>query len=135
MNLGRLLIAIASIAALPPLSLAVRAAAACSVSVGGPVVLESDAVDPDVFVWDSRERLVDYAAGHWGSTREIFAHTMLAKPGTRAKVIACYPGVAHPKFSAVAEDAIGVRIVGGPFNHRYGWVLSSDLHPLGAAHP
>ena len=102
--------------------------ALCTVSAGGRVVLESDAVDPDVFLWDSRDRLIDYAAGQWGNTRAIFAHTVLAEPGTQAMVVAWYPSVAHPKFSAGDEDAIGVKILSGPHRGRYGWVLSSDIH-------
>jgi hypothetical protein len=100
----------------------------CAVPAGGQVILESDAVDPDVFLWDSRSRLVDYAAGQWGDTHAIFAHTRLAEPGTRALVVSCFPGVAHPKFSTGDEDAIGVKIVSGPYKGRYGWVLSSDIH-------
>jgi hypothetical protein len=102
--------------------------ALCTVTPGGRVVLESDAVDPDVFLWDSRDRLIDYAAGQWGNTRAIFAHTLLAEPGTQAMVVACYPSVAHPKFSTGDEDAIGVKIMSGPHRGRYGWVLSSDIH-------
>ncbi len=101
----------------------------CTVSPGGRVVLESDAVDPDVFLWDSRTRLIDYAAGEWGNTRAIFAHTVLAEPGTQATVVSCFPAVAHPKFSTGDEDAIGVKIMSGPYKGRYGWVLSSDIHP------
>ena len=73
-------------------------------------------------------RLIDYAAGQWGNTRAIFAHTLLAEPGTQATVVACFPSVAHPKFSTGDEDAIGVKIMSGPHRGRYGWVLSSDIH-------
>lgn len=126
-GLGALLLAAAAV-----LALAGRADAAttlCAVTPGGRVVLESDAVDPDVFLWDSRTRLIDYAAGQWGNTRAIFAHTVLAEPGTQATVIACFPAAAHPKFSTGDEDAIGVKIMSGPYKGRYGWVLSSDIHP------
>lgn len=103
-------------------------AAPCAVTNGGRVVLESDAVDPDVFIWDSRARLVDYAAGQWGNTRAIFAHTLLTEPGTPAAVVACVAGVAHPKFGTGDEDAVGVKVVAGRYRGRYGWVLSSDTH-------
>lgn len=102
-------------------------AALCTAVPGGRVVLESDAVDPDVFLWDSRTRLVDYSAGQWGNTRAIFAHTVLAQPGTQAAVVSCVPGVARPAFSTGQADAIGVKIVNGPYRGRYGWVLSSDI--------
>ena len=105
-------------------------AASCSVNVGWHVVLASDAVDPDVFVWDSRPRLVDYAAGQWGNTQTIFAHTMLVQPGTQALVIACVPGAAHPKYTQSDEDVIGVKVLSGPFRGRYGWVLAGDTHPM-----
>jgi hypothetical protein len=105
------------------------AAAPCSVAVGWRVILASDAVDPDVFLWDSRARLVDYAAGRWTDTQTIFAHTMLAPSGTEALVIACAAGAAHPKYSSADQDVIGVKILRGQFKGRYGWVLSSDAHP------
>jgi hypothetical protein len=118
-----LLAAVALAAAVRPS----RADTTCTALPGGRIVLESDAVDPDVFLWDSRSRLVDYAAGEWGNTRAIFAHTVLAPPGTQAMVVACVPGVAHPKFSTGDEDAIGVKVTSGRYRGRYGWVLSSDI--------
>ena len=109
-------------------SLRLASAADCSAAPGGRVVLESDAVDPDVFLWDSRSRLADYASGSWGNTRAIFAHTMLAEPGTQALVVSCVPDAAHPKFATSDVAAIGVRVMSGPYRGRYGWVLSSDAH-------
>lgn len=106
---------------------AAASAATCSVNAGGHVVLASDAVDPDVFVWDSRDHLVEYAAGHWATSHEILEHTALAKPGTKAVVITCYAAFAHPHYSG-PQDAIGVHIMTGPLRGKYGWVLSSDLH-------
>ncbi len=103
------------------------AAAVCDAVPGGRVVLASEAVDPEVFLWDSRTRLLSYAAGQWDSTRVIFAHTILAEPGTQALVVACVPGVAHPRFASGDQDAIGVKIVSGPYRGRYGWVLSGDV--------
>lgn len=100
------------------------------VTSGSKVSLMSDSTDPDVFLWDSRERLIDYAAGEWGDARAIFAHTVLARPGTAAVVVSCESGVAHPRFQPGAQDAIGVRIMSGPYRGRFGWVLSSDVHPL-----
>jgi hypothetical protein len=110
---------------------AIRAAFAgseCETGPGGRVVLESDAVDPDVFLWDSRGRLAEYAAGQWGSTRAIFAHTLLAEPGTEALVVSCVRAAARPKFATGDEAAIGVKVMTGPYKGRYGWVLSSDIH-------
>lgn len=103
-------------------------ASECPGQSSSRVVLASDAVDPDVFLWDSRTRLVDYAAGQWGNTRAIFAHTILAEPGTQAMIVSCVPAVAHPKYGSSEEDAIGVKILSGPHRGRYGWVLSSDIH-------
>ncbi len=103
-------------------------ASECPTGAGGRVMLASDAVDPDVFLWDSRARLVDYAAGEWGNTRAIFAHTILAEPGTRAIIVSCIPAAARPRFGMGIEDAIGVKVLSGPHRGRYGWVLSSDIH-------
>ncbi|MFY9779408.1 MAG: hypothetical protein WAJ85_02725 [Candidatus Baltobacteraceae bacterium] len=119
-----------SAALLATFLVAAASAEPCTSPLGTRVVLESDEVDPDVFLWDSRLRLIDYAAGNWGDTRAIFAHTVLAEPGTLALVIACFPGVAHPRFSDGDEDAIGVKVVNGRYRGRYGWVLSSDTHAI-----
>jgi hypothetical protein len=110
------------------------AAAPCAIGVGWRVVLASDAVDPDVFVWDSRSRLVDYAAGRWSDTKTIFAHTVLAPSGTEAVVISCAGGVAHPKYASSEQDIIGVKVTRGQFRGRYGWVLASDAHPAREFH-
>lgn len=104
-------------------------AAPCSVAAGGRVMLAADASEPEVFLWDSRTRLVEYVAGHWDSTRAIFAHTELAEPGTQALVVACVAGIAHPNYGPTDEDAVGVKVVSGRHRGRYGWVLSSDIHP------
>ncbi len=106
--------------------------ARCSMEPGGRVMLASDAVDPDVFVWDSRERLIDYTGGNWGNTRQIFTHTLLTEPGTLALVVACVPKAAHPRYALGDEDAVGVRLTSGPNRGRYGWILSSDAHAAAA---
>lgn len=103
-------------------------ASSCSAPAGGRLILASDAVDPDVFLWDSRARMLDYAAGQWNDTRSIFAHTHLARPGTQALLVSCVAAVAHPKFGTGDEDALGVKVVSGPYRGHYGWVLSSDAH-------
>ena len=85
-------------------------------------------MDPDVFLWDSRSRMVDYAGGQWGNTRAIFTHTILARPGTQAVVVSCVAAAAHTNIGPGEEDAIGVKVIDGPHRGRYGWVLSSDIH-------
>ena len=97
---------------------------------GSRVSLMSDAADPDVFLWDSRERLIDYAAGQWGDARAIFAHTILARPGTAAVVVSCDSGVAHPRFQAGRRTRSAFGSCPGPYRGKFGWVLSSDIHPL-----
>lgn len=114
---------------------ALAVAAPCAVGVGWRVVLASDAVDPDVFLWDSRARLVDYTAGRWSSTQTIFAHTMLAPSGTEAVVVSCAAGAARQKYSSADQDVIGVKITRGQFKGRYGWVLASDAHLTQQARP
>lgn len=108
-------------------------AAECGLRAGTPVTLASNPNDPDVIVWDSRERLVAYAAGRWNSAHDVMAHTKIAGPGTRARVIACFAGAAHLKLADIDRDAIGVRIMSGPLRGRYGWVVSSDVHMVKTA--
>ena len=104
-------------------------AASCSLGVGLRVLLVADGTDPDVFLWDARTRLVDYASGHWGNTKAYSSTTrFLVEPGTRAQVVACFPAAVRPKYTAV--DEAGVKVLSGPFRGRYGWALSSDAHQL-----
>jgi hypothetical protein len=110
----------------------------CAVSAGERVMLRSSDFDPDVLVWDSRQRVIDYVSGGIRSTTEVLVHTLLSKPGTQAVVTACDPGSAKPRYSTVAEDTIGIKITTGPNRGRYGWVSSSDTHgnaPAMAATP
>jgi hypothetical protein len=102
-------------------------AAPCSAPTGAAVVLKSAEIDPDVFVWDTRQRVVNYAAGFWGSTHDVLSHSMLAKPGTHAVVVQCDPGIVKPKYAVDALDAVGVRLTSGPNKGRYGWVTSQDV--------
>ncbi len=104
-------------------------AAPCGVSVGHPVMLKSGELDPDVFVWDTRQRVIEYASGRWGDTHSVLAHTLLAKPGTRAVIVQCSAGQVH-RDGTDPRDAIGVRLVNGPNKGRYGWVTSDDVHEV-----
>jgi hypothetical protein len=100
---------------------------------GQYVLLKSNRLDPDVFVWDARLRLVNYAAGEWKNTQDVLDHTLLSKPGTRAIVIACEPQVIRFRYEQPIQDAVGLKIVSGPQHGRYGWVASDDTHMLTTA--
>ena len=104
-------------------------AAPCGVPVGHAVYLKSGEIDPDVFVWDAKQRVVDYATGHWRDSHDVIAHTLLAKPGTRAVVVQCATGLLR-KDGADPRDVIGIRMVNGPNKGRYGWVNSDDIHEV-----
>ncbi|MEA2688038.1 MAG: hypothetical protein QOD51_645, partial [Candidatus Eremiobacteraeota bacterium] len=86
-------------------------------------------IDPDVFVWDAKQRVVDYSHGTWRDSSEVMVHTMLAKPGTHAVVVQCFPGAVH-KEGNDPRDLIGIRLTTGPNKGRYGWVTSDDVHEL-----
>lgn len=103
-------------------------ASPCALTNGEQVVLRSSDFDPDVLVWDSRQRAIDYVGGSIKNTSEVLTHTVLSKSGTRAIVIACDPGSSKPRYSALAEDTIGIKITTGPNRGRYGWVSSGDAH-------
>ena len=108
-------------------------AGTCALTSGEQVVLRSSDFDPDVLVWDSRQRAIDYVSGNMKNTAEVLTHTVLSKPGTRAIVIACDPGTSKPRYSALAEDTIGIKITNGPNRGHYGWVSSGDAHTGAAA--
>lgn len=90
-------------------------------------MLRSSDFDPDVLVWDSRQRAIDYVAGNFKNMSELLAHTLISKPGTKAVVTACDPGSSKPRYSPAAEDTIGVKITTGPNKGRYGWISSGDV--------
>jgi hypothetical protein len=103
------------------------APAACSVEIGEPVVLRSSDFDPDVLVWDSHQRAIDYAGGNVRNANDVLSHTLLSGPGTRAVVTACLPATARPKYAPDVLDTVGVKITAGPLRGRYGWVTSDDV--------
>ena len=105
-------------------------AAPCGVPVGHAVTLKSTDIDPDVFVWDAKQRVVDYAGGYWRDTHDVLSHTVLAKPGTRAVIVQCDPGIVKMKYAAEHRDAVGIKLVNGPNKGRYGWVTSEDVHEI-----
>ncbi len=107
---------------------AARAAEPCSVTAGQPVVLMSSELDPDVFVWDARQRATDYVGGYYKSANDVMVHTMISKPGTRALVVSCIRGGAQAKFTKRPVDVIGLKILTGPDRGRYGWVTAEDVH-------
>lgn len=120
----------ACLAALIALALHVPASAQCSHLAGQRVVLVSNNYDPDVLVWDSVQRLMDYAAGDWSVAKVLLPHALLARAGTKASVVACRVNVVHPKFQFAPADAAGVKFTSGPYLGRYGWVMASDLRVL-----
>ena len=108
----------------------VLAAGTCAAASGSTVVLRASDFDPDVLVWDTRQRAIDYAGGALHTATDVLVHTILARPGTRGLVVGCEAQSAHPRYSNVAEDTIGIKILNGPDHGRYGWVTSEDAHPL-----
>lgn len=109
-------------------------AEACTTTPGERIVLKANTIDSDVFVWDRRELLIDYASGAWPGTKAVLAHTLLFPAGTIALAIACQPAVIRPKLSSAVQDAIAIRILSGLHRGRTGWVASSDVHHLRRVH-
>ncbi len=103
-------------------------ASSCSLSTGAAVVLRSSDFDPDVLVWDSRQRAIDYVSGAMKNTSDVLTHTVLSKSGTHAIVVACDPLSSKPRYSSVAQDTVGVKLTSGPNRGHYGWVSSGDAH-------
>lgn len=116
-------------------ALTVAAAAAagspCRATRGMQVTLFGGVDDPDVLVWDNRDRLTAFAAGSSDTRKFLLPHALLVRPGTIAVVQSCFGGAVHSKFHMAAEDAVGVQIVSGKDRRRYGWVTSADIHGKG----
>jgi len=104
------------------------AQAACRAPRGASATLFGGVDDPDVLVWDSRDRLMQYSAGTSDARMFLLPHAMLNRPGTRAVVQVCFPQLVHSKFRMSADDAVGILIRTGRYRGRYGWVSSDDLH-------
>lgn len=119
-------------AGLIALCAAVPADAAACLAPGTEVVLRSNVYDPDVFVWDSRQRVIDYVEGPGKTTDAVLHHTRLSRPGTRALVIACATAVARAHEPDRLENVVGVKILNGPHRGHYGWVISEDVHAGGS---
>jgi hypothetical protein len=113
-------LAIASLAAFAGQALA------CPVTPGDHVVLASQSLDPDVFVWDSAARLTAYAQGDY-DTETVLKHTMLARPGTTALTVDCRPAPVSPKYTKGELDLVGVKVTSGPNRGHYGWVAAEDV--------
>lgn len=132
MSCGGLCDVVRSVVAAGLLAICVSAtpadASPCSLPTGAAVVLRSSDFDPDVLVWDSRRRAIDYVSGNIKSASEVLTHTLLEKSGTRAIVVDCDPGSSKPRYSSLTEDTIGIKITTGPNRGRYGWVSSGDAH-------
>jgi hypothetical protein len=111
-------------------------ASACPVAPGQRVSLVSQELDPDVFLWDSRDRLTRYARGDY-SVAMVLHHTLLIRAYSQAIVTSCRDAAIQPAFAdrgAPSVDIVSVRIVAGSTRGKYGWVLSSDVRkPDGSA--
>ena len=100
----------------------------CTLARGQAVTLYGGADDPDVLVWDSRDRLIQYEGGSADTRRFLLPHAILMRPGSHVKIAVCVANVVRPKFRFTAEDAVGVLIIDGRYARRYGWVRGSDIH-------
>jgi hypothetical protein len=99
---------------------------ACTVARGDRVQLSSQALDPDVFVWDSAQRLINYIEGDY-NVETVLQHTVLVGPGTRAVAVSCRDAAARPKYSKTDLDIIGVKLTSGRNKGHYGWVAAEDV--------
>jgi hypothetical protein len=104
-------------------------AVACPIVPGAHVVLVSEELDPDVFLWDSSDRLARYAQGDY-DVEEVLKHTTLIRAYSRAVTVGCRSTALHASYAEKSDDLVylvGVRVATGHARGRYGWVLSTDL--------
>ena len=104
-------------------------ASACAVARGDRVLLASQSLDPDVFVWDSAQRLIEYVQGNF-DTEGVLRHTVLAKPGTPAIATDCRGAAAKAEYAKSDVDLVGIKLTKGPNRGRYGWVVADDVRRL-----
>ncbi|MBV8688581.1 MAG: hypothetical protein JOZ59_00610 [Candidatus Eremiobacteraeota bacterium] len=114
--------------ALWPLS----ARADCANMPGSQIALFSSNYDPDVLVWDSRRRLLNYASNSYQIAKLLLSHAILARAGTLAVVTSCHRNDIHQRFSSRSSDVVGVRMTNGEYRGRSGWVVVDDVHIVGS---
>ena len=100
---------------------------ACRLDRGARLSLFGGPDDPSVLVWDSRERLLRYAAGSSDTRRFLSPHAFVVPPGTRVVVQECVANAVHPRYQFVPDDALGVQITSGRYRGRYGWISAADV--------
>lgn len=128
----RKIIAALSAAAFALIAVPAQAAGTgCHAVRGVRITLFGGVDDPDVLIWDNRDRLIAFASGSSDARKFLLPHAFLARPGTLALVQSCVAGAVHSKFHMDPEDAVGVKILGGEYRGRYGWVESSGVHGPG----
>ncbi len=96
---------------------------------GVGLVLVSQELDPDVFLWDSSDRLVKYATGDY-DVETVLKHTTLVRAYSRAVALGCKNTSIHPNYQGAPGAPlylVGVKVASGRYRGRYGWVLSSDI--------
>jgi hypothetical protein len=118
-------------AVLSSLPVAASAATDCRFQIAERIFLASYSSDPNVFVWDNRDRLVAYAAsGGYAAINDVVRHSLLVKPGTQAIVAMCRANVVRRRYVTDPSDAVGIKITVGPLRNHWGWVSSEDVHEL-----
>ena len=90
-------------------------------------MLDAQSMDPDVFVWDSAQRLVNYTNGAY-LVDTVLKHTTLAPAGTPAVFLGCRRSPAGAP-SAI-KDMLKVRIFIQTRPPQTGWVSAEDARWL-----
>jgi len=106
--------------------------AACPLASGQKIVLASQELDPDVFVWDTRAHLVSYVQGDY-SVALVLKHTILVRAYTGAVVLSCKNVALHADVAATENPPsflVGIKVTAGSFRGRFGWVAASDVRHL-----
>jgi hypothetical protein len=103
-------------------------AAACPVAPGQRIVLASQELDPDVFLWDFSRNLIRYAEGD-EDVAAVLKHTTLVRAYSSAVVLLCKNAVIHSPLANGSDAAylVAVKVTSGTVRGRFGWVLSSDI--------
>lgn len=115
----------------------VQPAAACPVTPGQRIVLASQELDPDVFLWDFSRNLIRYADGD-EDVASVLKHTTLVRAYSSAVVLICRNAVIHSPLANGSDPTylVAVKVTSGDGRGHFGWVVSSDIRrPDGAELP
>lgn len=92
---------------------------------GSRILLAAQGMDPDVFVWDTAQRLVNYSNGAY-IVESVLKHSTLAPAGTQAVILSCRRFRVGVRPASAFTEIMKVRIFIQAGRPHAGWISAED---------